>query len=61
MEEYVGWAVQRRDGSLVVEIGPDATEWQTWRIALGWPTRGEVRWEKEKGGRSFRCKLVEIT
>jgi hypothetical protein len=55
-----GWAVRRADGSIVVEIGPDVTEHRVWTIALGWPTVGEVKWEKQNGGRAFRCKLVEI-
>jgi hypothetical protein len=56
-----GWAVQLADGSVVVEIGPDVTERRIWTIALGWPTVGEVRWEKQHGGRAFRCEVVEIS
>ena len=56
----IGWAVQRSDGTIVVEIGPAVTERLIWTIALGWPTRGEVRREKENGGRAFRCQIIEI-
>lgn len=55
-----GWAVRRADGSVVVEIGPEVTEHRIWTIALGWPTRGEVRREEERGGRAFRCRIVEM-
>ena len=58
--QTTGWAVRRADGSMVVEIGPDVTEHRIWTIALGWPTRGEVKWEKEHGARAFRCKIVEF-
>jgi hypothetical protein len=58
--QMIGWAVRRADGTVIVEIGPEVTEHQIWRIALGWPTVGEVKREKAQGGRSFRCKLVEI-
>ncbi len=59
-EQTTGWAVRRADGSVVVEIGADITEHRIWTIALGWPTRGEVRWEKENGGRAFKCQIVEM-
>jgi hypothetical protein len=52
--------VQRANGSFVVEIGLGVTERRIWTIALGWPTRAEVKWEKEHGGRAFRCRLSEI-
>ena len=58
--ERTGWAVQRVDGSIVVDISPNATEHRIWTLALGWPTVGEVKWEKQHGGRAFRCKIVEL-
>ena len=58
--KMAGWAVKLADGRVIVEIGHDVTEHQIWRIALGWPTVGEVKWEKQRGGRAFRCKIVEI-
>lgn len=55
-----GWAVRRADGLVVAELGPNVTEDWIWTLALGWPTPEEIKWEKKKGGRAFRCRLVEI-
>ncbi len=59
-DQMTGWAVQRADGRVIAEIGRDITEHRIWTIALGWPTVGEVRREKERGGRAFRCKIIEV-
>lgn len=57
--EYLGWAVVLPSGQVVVDVNPGASEDDLWRIALGWPTRGEVRQAKEQGGRAIPCRIVE--
>lgn len=54
-----GWAVQRADGSIIVEIGDGIAEQHIWQIALGWPTKEEIEWEKQHGTRAFRCRVTE--
>jgi hypothetical protein len=64
-EAYLGWCVVippgvlgRRRPQVTVELGPCATEADAWRIALGWPTRGEVREAMGAGAHAFRCRVV---
>jgi hypothetical protein len=54
---YDGWAVRRRDGSVIVEVGAEATEQRIWNIALGWPSADEIAWEKATGA-AFRCRVT---
>jgi hypothetical protein len=59
-EHYDGWAVRRRNGSVIVEVGPEASEKGIWNIALGWPSAEEIAWEKVNGGRAFRCRVTPM-
>ncbi len=60
MAHNEGWAVVRASGTVVVDISPEATEDAIWNIALGWPSTSDIEAEKARGGRAFRCRLVEI-
>lgn len=59
-EKTTGWAVRRADCRVIVEIGAEVTEKDIWEIALGWPTKEEIADQKRRGGRAFRCRVVEI-
>lgn len=54
-----GWAILKPDGRLYVDANPGATEEDTWRVALGYPTRGEVREAQAAGLRAVRVLVVE--
>ncbi len=54
----IGWAVKRRGGTVVVEIGAEVTEATVWNIALGWPSDDEITAEKAAGGFAYPCRVV---
>ena len=59
-----GWVVTFPDGGSAVFVsdtkdGP-ATEADAWRIALGWPTRGEVRQAQQNGAQAHRCYIIPV-
>ena len=58
--ETRGWALQRADGTIYVEIGSDAYEGGVWRIGLGWPSKEEIEWQKQRGARAFPCEIREV-
>lgn len=58
--DMLGWAVKRADGDVIVEIGQLVTESSIWQLALGWPSEEEVQDNIRRGGRAFRCKVVEV-
>lgn len=39
-------------------IGLHESEEDCWRIFLGWPTVGEVRWHKEHGYRCYAANVI---
>ena len=55
-----GWAVVLPTGNVVVQIGAHITEQVAWRVALGWPSAGEVRDAKARGAYAFPCRLQEL-
>lgn len=46
-ENFLPWVIVGPKG--VEYIGLHKSEDEAWRVFLGWPTKGEVRWKKEKG------------
>lgn len=54
-----GWCIVRADRSAVVDVAPGSSEADAWRIALGHPTRGEVRAAVSCGAFAFACQVIE--
>lgn len=50
------WAFVGEDGRLLVDSRFESEE-DTWRIALGWPTHGEVKAARLRGCRVERVKV----
>lgn len=50
------FVIVNKDG--IQYIGLHESEEDCWRIFLGWPTVGEVRWHKERG---YRCYAANVT
>jgi hypothetical protein len=59
-EYHEGWAVKRRNGTVIVEVGANASEAAIWNIALGWPSAEEIAFEIANGGYAFRCRVSRI-
>lgn len=55
-----GWAVQLRDGEIIVDCRPDITEARIWEIATGWGDAEDIEWNKSRGARAFRVEVREI-
>lgn len=59
-----GWVVTFSDGSAAVFVADTkdrpATEADAWRVALGWPTRGEVRQAQQNGAQAHRCYIIPV-
>lgn len=56
MSEREVWAVIFPDGRIVADSSFQDEE-HALRVVLGWPTRGEVKWFKERGGRAVLIKV----
>lgn len=54
---WLGWAIDRPGLPLYVQYGGD--EAQAWRVALGWPTAGEVTHAQATGARAFPVRIME--
>ena len=55
-----GWAVRRSNGSVLVDVAPDATEASCWNVAFGWPSADEIEQEKAKGAVAYRCSVSPL-
>ena len=53
------WAYFDTDGRVLADSTFDS-ENMAWRVALGWPTRGEVEYAKSQGARVVRVRIEEI-
>lgn len=54
------WAYIDADKRILIDTTVDDPD-VMWRIALGWPTRGEVEYAKANGCRVVRVRIEEVS
>lgn len=56
------YAIWRDEGDTrhVLWLGMASSRDDAWRIALGWPTRGEVKARQDEGFRAARIAFYEV-